>query len=320
MAAELARWQHDGLIDTPTAQRLAPRYDRDGQMLAAALKWLGLFAIFQLGLTVLSFISLMSQSEAVGALLLALASAATAWWGIRLATDPLDRYPTTGSALLTVALAGAFGAAVLALLALDSELGSGSLAVVMALTAALGTLLAYRFGLRWPLLLALLLAFHAAGTWHAYVGHGGYFFNIQEPMWMAPLALAVAVLGFWHERVLEARRLARCTGFGHLYLILGLLYLNLSLWLLSLGLGVPRGETVAAVVVFSVACVAQIVAGARCHDGRITGFGIVFLSINLYTRFFEHFWDRMALGTSLLLAGAAAMVLGALIERGRKRS
>ena len=314
MAREVADWHHAGLIDAATEAAIAPRYDRQGQMLAAALKWLGLFAIFQLGLAVLSFISIMSGSEAVGTAMLALASAGSLWWGIRLATDREGRYPVTGAALVTIGLAGVFGTAVLGLLSAGIEPRYHSFSGIMLLVALLAGLVAYRFSLRWPLLLGLLLAFHGLGTWHAYGGHGTYFADIQEPRAMAPLAALVAGLGLWHERVVEQRLLPRTVGFGHLYLVLGLLYLNLSLWFLSL----ERGA-LAWVVVFSIACVGQIVAGARLQDARFTGFGIVFLAIDLYTRFFEHFWDRTGLALSLILCGGAGMLVGALIERRRTR-
>ena len=69
------------------------------------------------------------------------------------------------------------------------------------------------------------------------------------------------------------------------------------------------------VLVFTLAGIAQIVAGARLHDARFTGFGIVFLAINLYTRFFEHFWDQLSAGAFFLIAGALAMLLGYAFER-----
>ena len=72
---------------------------------------------------------------------------------------------------------------------------------------------------------------------------------------------------------------------------------------------------------FTAAGVGQIVAGARLRDARLTGFGIVFLAIDLYTRFFEHFWDRLSAGTFFLLGGALAMILGYAFERqGHARS
>jgi hypothetical protein len=74
--------------------------------------------------------------------------------------------------------------------------------------------------------------------------------------------------------------------------------------------------------VFSVACLAQLVLGASLRDPRFTGFGIVFLSIDLYTRFFEQFWDSLSKGAFFVLAGLVAVAAGGLMEllaRGRQQ-
>jgi hypothetical protein len=91
--------------------------------------------------------------------------------------------------------------------------------------------------------------------------------------------------------------------------IFGLLYLNLCTWILSL---FPGG--LEWVLLFTATGVAQLVAGAALKDARFTGFGIVFLSIDLYTRLFEQFWDRLSAGTSLLVAGLLALALGIAFE------
>jgi uncharacterized membrane protein len=310
LTREATDWHQRGLIDRPLLDVLLGRYARRGEFLAALLKWLGLFAIFQLGLAVLTFIAIATQSPWVAALLLGGIGAGLWYFGVRMATDPRQPHPFTGAVLVTASLAATFGTFVLLDIALSGEPKGRTIPTIMLLTGVLGALTAYRYHLRWPLLLALLLFFHGLGAWHAYGGHGAYFADIQDPKLMAVVALATIALGIWHERRLEAGALRRCIGFGGLYLIFGLLYLNLSLWFLTL----PRGP-LDWVLAFTAASIAQIVAGARLHDARLTGFGIVFLAINLYTRFFEHFWDRLSLGMFFLLGGALAMVLGYVCER-----
>jgi len=177
------------------------------------------------------------------------------------------------------------------------------------ITAAPCFITAYRYRLRWPQLLGLLLLFHGLGSWHAYGGGGGYFADIQDPRVMAVIALAVVVFGVFHERVLEESRLPHHTGFGRFYIILGLLYLNCSLWFLT----IPHGG-LAYVLLFAAAAIGELIAGARLKDGAFTGFGIVFLAINMYTRFFEHFWDSLSAGIFFALAGAVGMAAGAIME------
>ena len=312
LTREATDWHQQGLIDRSLLDVLLGRYARRGEFLATLLKWLGLFAIFQLGLGVLAFIALMSKSAGVATVLLGAISVGLWYFGVRMATDPRRRYPFTGAVLVTASLAAMFGTFVLLYIALNGEPEGRAIPALMLLTSVPAALTAYRYRLRWPLLLALLWFFHGLGAWHTYGGHGAYFADIQDPRLMAVIALAAIALGVWHERRLEIGSLRRCIGFGGLYLILGLLYLNLSLWFLSLG---SSGQVLGWVLLFTAAGIAQIVAGARLHDGRLSGFGIVFLAIDLYTRFFEHFWDRLSAGLFFLLAGALAMLLGYLFER-----
>lgn len=68
------------------------------------------------------------------------------------------------------------------------------------------------------------------------------------------------------------------------------------------------------VLLFGAAGVAQIVLGARFQDARFTGFGVVFLSINIYTRMFETFWDELSKGSFFLICGGLAMAIGIALE------
>ena len=56
LTREVTDWHQQGLIDRSLLDVLLPRYETRGRFLTALLKWLGLFAIFQLGLAVLAFI------------------------------------------------------------------------------------------------------------------------------------------------------------------------------------------------------------------------------------------------------------------------
>ena len=306
---EAVAWHQAGRIDRPLLELLLQRYAARGGFLAGLLKWLGVFAVLQLGLAVLALIALWTQSATVGALLLAGVGIGSWWSGVRLATDPRQHYPHTGAVLVTASLAAVFGALVLLATALYGPPAGRTIQALMLITSALGALTAYRYHLRWPLLLALLLGFHGLGLSHSYAGAGSYFVGIDEPRLISVVALFSIVLGVWHERQ-EAAWLQRYQGFGSLYLVFGLLYLDLALWFLTL----PRGPLFWALL-FAAAAIGQIVIGARWRDGRWSGFGVVFLAINLYTRYFEHFWDRLSLGLYFLVGGILALAVGLGLER-----
>lgn len=312
LARESADWFHRGLISRATADQLGKRYDRQGTMLAGLVAWLGLAAIFLLGLAVLTTIGMMSGSPAVGAVMLG--GVAIGLWlgGLRMAVDPAQRHPVTGSALVTIGLAAAYGAMTLAVLSTGDDFSPWSVPVLLIVTGALAVATAYGYHLRWPLLLGLLCLFHGLGAWHEYAGNGEYVADIQDPRLLALVAAAGAGLGFWHQRA-EEGRLARYAGFGRLFAVFCLLYLDCSLWFLSLGFEYNSAPAIW-IAVFTAVALGQIVLGARLKDGMPTGFGIVFLGIDLYTRFFEHFWDSLSAGSFFLIGGLAGIALGVAFE------
>ena len=240
-----------------------------------------------------------------------LGGAAYVLWtkGVAMAADPQQQYPTSGAVLVTFSLLVGFAALMTAYMVFGGDSPRYSVSIIMALTAGAAVFTAYRFGLRWPLLLGVLLAFHALGNMHSYGGHGNYFMGIQDERLTFLVAVISIAFGLWHEHALEQDDERRNVGFGQVYIVFGLLYANMSLWFLSL----PSQELMFTLL-FTAAGVAQIVMGGRLHDGRFTGFGIVFLSINIYTRMFEQFWDDLSKGAFFLAAGGIAMAAGIAFE------
>jgi hypothetical protein len=236
-----------------------------------------------------------------------------------MATDPLDRYAASGTALVTVSLVLAMGCMTLASGA-STGLKNPPISPILFATAALSIGTAYWYRLRWPFLLGLLCLFHAVGSGHFYGGRGSYFFSIQDPRVMAPVAAFVMILGVMHER-LEEHRLAPWSGFGRLCVIFGLLYFNCSLWIPSIKHSWSGADqSLPWVIAFTATTIGEIVLGARLADSKFTGFGVVFLSINLYTRLFENFWDKLSMGLFFLAAGLVGLTLGVLFEfLGRQR-
>jgi hypothetical protein len=312
LAREVADWHQRGLIGQELMTTLSARYDRRGAMLTSLLKWLGLFAVAMLGMSLVAVFGAMFQSPVLGALT---ATFAFGFWGRKLALDKLNRHPFTASILLTAAIISAQSVVILMHTPIsgqydyDFESQTQFLVTSLFITSAIGFAVAYIYRLLWPLLIALLYLFHGIGSWHQYVGSGTYVFDIQDPKAMALIAAIVAAFGIYHERFLEETTLKTHSGFGRLYIIFGLLYLNTSLLILSIYPGKLEW-----VIALTVAALAQIVIGARLKDARFTGFGVVFLCIDMYTRFFEQFWDKLSAGLFFLVAGLIGLALGFAFE------
>jgi hypothetical protein len=311
IADEVAEWGHSGLIDADLQAVLNSRYASEITLGHIFVRWLGFIALMLLAASVLGFIGTMVGEAAAYLAPPILGGAAFILWqkGTAMAVDPTQRYATSGAVLVTFSLFVGFAAMMIFYGLAGGDSNRFAVPVMMLVVSAAALLTAYRFGLRWPLLVGILMAFHALGHMHSYGGRGSYFMGIADERITLVAAVISILVGMWHERAVETQE-KKLTGFGHVFIVFGLLYANMSLWFLSL----PRGKLLA-VMIFAAASVAQLVAGGRFHDGRFVGFGIVFLAINLYTRMFESFWNEMSKGTFLLLAGSAAMVVGVFFER-----
>lgn len=85
-------------------------------------------------------------------------------------------------------------------------------------------------------------------------------------------------------------------------LAMGLLYLFAALWIMSIFGNYGDMQSWHAVkqielfhwsLIFGLAAGAAIYHGLRFDNGMTKGFGITFLFINLYTRYFEYFWEGL---------------------------
>ncbi|WP_448105627.1 hypothetical protein [Pseudomonas lini] len=312
MVHEIADWQHRGLIDRQTQERLSAPYQRPGQLLSTVLQWLGIGAMLLIGMTILGGVSLLGQSVILGVVLFFVAGVVLWWIGVRLSCDPAGRVPVTGVAILTIGLMLIGGSLLLGGSA-NERGGLERIPLALLVTALLSMATAYRYRLRWPLLLGLLCAFHCLGSWGSYAGGGSYSFDIHDPQIMAVIAGLVVPMGLWHQQA-EEGPLRHFSGFGRLYVIFGLLYFNCSLWFLSLE-NYDSSRAGLWILLFTLGTISQLVMGARFQHPSFTGFGVIFLGIDLYTRFYEYSWNRLSVAAFFVTAGLFGVLLGWLFER-----
>jgi hypothetical protein len=76
-----------------------------------------------------------------------------------------------------------------------------------------------------------------------------------------------------------------------------------------------QAELVVWSVLFAAAAGLAILHGLKFDDAVTKGFGLTFLFINLYTRFFEHFWDSLHKAVFFAVLGASLWLLGMWAER-----
>lgn len=200
--------------------------------------------------------------------------------------------------------------------ALDN--GSGHFSLLLLLAAlvygALGLLLESK--LIWVFSLMSLGGWFGAETGYA-SGWGAYYLGMAYPMRFVVFG-TVLTLASW--LMLRHARFAEMFGVTR---VMGLLYLFIALWILSIW-GNYEGyeswhrashwELFHWSIYFALAAVGAIYLGLRNDDGVLRGFGLTFLGINLYTRFFEFFWDGLHKAVLFAILGVTFWLIGSRAE------
>lgn len=127
-------------------------------------------------------------------------------------------------------------------------------------------------------------------------GWGAYYIGMNYPLRFVLFGFVLTVASFGFLKVKKLERFYKST------FVMGLLYLFIALWILSIfgdhgdfdsWKRSKQIELFHWSLLFGLVAGASIFHGLR-YDSRISrGFGITFLLINLYTRFFEYFWNPL---------------------------
>lgn len=106
--------------------------------------------------------------------------------------------------------------------------------------------------------------------------------------------------------------------------ICGMIYFFISLWLLSVfgnfgtleeWYGVRQISLFYWAIISAAACAISIFAGLKYGDDIAREFGITFLFINLYTRYFEYFWDSWHKALFFSVLAASFWIIGRRAEK-----
>lgn len=200
------------------------------------------------------------------------------------------------------------------------DTGSGHFSILLLLAAVIYGLL----GLWFPSKLVWLFSLLSLGSWlgaeTGYAsGWGAYYLGMNYPLRFVLFGLILIFCGSylfsqWKDRN-EFLRPTR---------VVGLLYLFIALWIMSIfgNYGdleiwreVKQIELFHWSILFAAASIGAIYHGVKYDDGMTRGFGLTFIFINLYTRFFEYFWEGTHKAIFFALLALSFWYLGAKAER-----
>ena len=196
--------------------------------------------------------------------------------------------------------------------------GSGRVSVLLLFAALLYGAIGWfsRSGLVWWF--ALLSLGNAFGAETGYLsGWGAYWLGMSYPIRFIAFGAVLIAAALLLRPLLAQRGLQRVS------LAMGLLYLFIALWLLSIfgnygdldsWYSARQIELFHWSLLFGLAALAAIWLGLKHDDAMLRGFGLTFLGINLYTRLFEFFWDSIPKAVFFVLLGLSLWALGHYAE------
>ena len=321
----LDEWQAAGALSHAESQRLAAtlrvsafdwqRLSRYAFWTALACLLIALGSLFADSELIAWLTDLFSDSALARIALPAAVALVCYLWGFR-RQRRASRWHYSTEAILFVGVV--FTALALWQLGVRLDDGSGNIAPLFlagcAIYGAIG--LAARSGLVWLFFLLALGNWFGAQT--GYVsGWGAYWLGMNYPVRFVLFGGALLALCFMLQKWLLQRRLFTVSK------AMGLTYLFIALWILSIfgyrdpdaWYGISPMQQLPWALLFGVAAGVCIYISLKTDDGMLRGFGLTFLAINLYTRFFEFFWDGMHKVVFFVILAVSLAVIGRYAER-----
>lgn len=253
------------------------------------------------------------------------ASAAIFWYGLFLRKKHPHRVYRNESVFFLGVLALA---AAIFFLGVAIDTGTGHYPLLFLLASVLYALL----GLWFPSALVWVFGLLSLGAWMGtetgYVsGHGMYFLGMNFPLRFVVFGGVLTVLGMAGERTASQLNgsgfKARLLSMSPQTKVIGLLNLFIALWIMSIfgnygdmvqWAEVRQYELFHWSVLFGATSIAAVWYGLKRDDGVLRGFGLTFLFINLYTRFFEYFWDSLHKAAFFAVLAASFWYIGSRAE------
>jgi hypothetical protein len=295
-------WQKDGLLDTEQADKLRNSYEIKGfdwMRLAKYSFWVALacgavsFTFLIVNDAVVNFLKkLYYTPDIVISILSAAMAVALFIWGRWREKRFPEKVFSNEAVIFTGVL---FTACCIAYLGKTFDNGSGHYSILFLISVFVYGVLAWRLDSKLIWLFSLVSLGSWFGTETGYQTHWSYYFlGMNYPLRFAVFGLIL--VSMCHL----LRNKKWFADFWELTYVIGLFYLFISLWLISIfgNFGtIDSWWKVKQISLFYWGIISGVVAaafmlyGLRTKDVIAREFGITFLLIFIYTKYFEYFWD-----------------------------
>jgi len=321
----IAYWEKENLLDNDKAQKLRDTYEVKGfdwMRLAKYSFWIALicgaasFAFLIVNDTIINWLkSLYYTPDIVISIVSAIAAALLFYLGRRREKLNPERIFSNEAIIFTGVL---FTACCIAYLGKTFDNGSGHYSLLFLLSVFVYGFLAWRMDSRLIWLFALVSLGSWFGTETGYQTRwSDYFLGMNYPLRFVLFGIVLVVACF------ALRKRKWFLLFDDLTYVVGLLYLFLSLWLLSIfgNYGnINAWWNIKQISLFYWGIISAAFAGGflfyglKSKDDIAREFGITFLIIFIYTKYFEYFWDHTNKTLFFAILAASFWLIGRKAE------
>ncbi|MGV8878592.1 MAG: DUF2157 domain-containing protein [Sphingobacteriaceae bacterium] len=319
-------WEQEGLINQDTAAHLRTTYETKGfdwKRLAKYSFWIALLCGF------IAFASLLIDDEVLNwlkklydtpdiliSLFSGLAASCLFLVGMkRKKASPEKQF--SNEAIIFVAVL--FTACFIAYLGKSLDNGLAHYSLLFLLSVFVYALLASGLNSQMIWLFALVSLGSWFGTETGYqTNWGHYFLGMNYPLRFTAFGILLVTCYFIFKKKPFMK------SFADLTYITGLLYFFVSIWLLSIfgnfgniadWMKVQQIELIYWALLSTTAALAVMIFGLRYNDFIAREFGIAFLLINIYTRYFEYFWDSINKTLFFVILAISFWLIGRKAEK-----
>jgi len=322
----IEQWEQDGLITEETGVKLRKSYEAknfDWLRLAQYAFWVALACGFiALGSLLIdnSILNYLKKVYNTPNIVIAIVSGGLAGWLYMLGfrrKEKKSHLKFSNEAIIFSAILLTANAIAYFGKALDQ--GSGNFSILILISVCVYSVLGYIFNSRLIWAFALLSLGTWFGTETGYLSRWNYYFlGMNYPLRFVLFGAVLTASSF------IMKRFAKTQHFFQVTYIAGMVYLFVALWALSVFGNFASLEEWYAVrqlslfywaLISAAVCVISTIFGLKFHDDIAREFGITFLFINLYTRYFEYFWDSWHKAIFFSVLAASFWLIGRKAEK-----
>jgi hypothetical protein len=322
----ITHWQQENMLDGATAENLRNSVEVKGfdwMRLAKYSFWIALFCgVIAVGSLIVNdtIIKWLKSLYYTPDIVISILSAVLAAFAFVFGRRWERRYPEKVFSNEAIIFTGVlFTACCIAYLGKTFDNGSGHYSLLFLLSVFVYGILAYRMESRMIWLFALVSLGSWFGTETGYQTHWSYYFlGMNYPLRFVLFGLMLVGSSY----ILKKQKWFMF--FWELTYVVGLLYLFMSLWLLSIfgNLGsIDNWLHIKQISLFYWGIISGCVAGGflfyglKNQDVIAREFGITFLLIFIYTKYFEYFWNHTDKTVFFAILGLSFWLIGRKAER-----